>query len=323
MSYKSLFKRKLPILSLIALAIAYGLISMILSGCAGQPGGADSSNGKLKVIATTTMLADLAKEIGGEHVDASGLMGPGIDPHLYQASAGDVTKLQEADVVLYNGLHLEGKMGDIFASLEGQGRDIICIEKGLDASSLLEAEDNPQIHDPHIWFDVSLWKKAAEYTADRLSEIDPSHAEEYAANLERYSRSLDELDGYIRSRIKELPQQQRVLVTAHDAFRYFGAAYEFDVKGLQGISTEAEAGTADVSSLADFIAQNRIKAIFVESSVPPKNIEALKEAVKARGFSVEIGGELYSDSLGDKASGHDTYILTLRANIDTIVDALK
>lgn len=321
MDYKAVFKKKVPTLAMTAFILVVGMMCTLQSGCS-HPA-QTASDGKLSIITTTTMLYDLTSVIGGEQVAVTALMGPGIDPHLYQASAGDVTKMQEADVVIYNGLHLEGKMGDIFESLSNQGRQIICVEDGIDQSMLLADEDNPEIYDPHIWFNVSIWKDAARHVAGRLGEIDPDHAEAYSANLVSYLTGLDELEQYIQDRVQELPENQRVLVTAHDAFRYFGNAYGFQVMGLQGISTDAEAGTADVSNLASFIAANQIKAIFVESSVPPKNIEALQAAVKAQGFEVEIGGELYSDSLGDESSGHDTYILTFKANIDTIINALK
>lgn len=321
MDYRKKLKRKMPSLAVIALVVFIGFASAILNGCAGQAQA--EADGKLNIVATTTMLADLTGIIGGDKVNVTGLMGPGIDPHLYQASAGDVTKMQEADIVVYNGLHLEGKMGDVFASLAEQDRAIICIEDGLDPAMLLTDENDSEQYDPHIWFDVGIWKDAADYAASQLSEIDPDNAEYYTQNLDSYLSELDELDQYIKERVEELPENQRVLVTAHDAFRYFGKAYGFEVMGLQGISTDAEAGTADVSNLADFIAENQIKAIFVESSVPAKNIEALQAAVESRGFEVAIGGELYSDALGDEASGHHTYILTVKANIDTIVDALK
>ena len=250
-------------------------------------------------------------------------MGPGIDPHLYQASAGDVTLMQKADFVIYNGLHLEGKMGEIFESLSGQGSTVICIEDGIDRRVLLISEDDENVYDPHIWFDVSIWKAASEIVAQGLIDIDPDNEQAYKGNLENYLKELDDLDNYIKDRAAELPEEQRVLVTAHDAFSYFGNAYGFEVKGLQGISTEAEAGTGDVSSLAAFIADRQIKAIFIESSVPAKTITALQDAVKAIGFDVSIGGELYSDALGDEDSGAETYILTFKSNIDTIVDALK
>jgi len=298
-------------------------LTLLLTGCSAPAVNTDSSKDKLNIVATTTMLADLVSAIGGERVTVNGLMGPGIDPHLYQASAGDVSLMQKADVVVYNGLHLEGKMGEIFENLSNQGSAVICIEKGLDESSLLAWENDSSIHDPHIWFDVSLWKDAAKTVAIGLTDTDPNGKAEYEANLDTYLKELEETDTYIRSRADELAEEQRVLVTAHDAFQYFGKAYGFEVRGLQGISTDAEAGTADVSELANFIVERQIKAIFVESSVPPKTIEALQAAVKAKGFDVSIGGELYSDSLGDAKSEADTYILTVKANIDTIVNALK
>ncbi|ADY55798.1 periplasmic solute binding protein [Syntrophobotulus glycolicus DSM 8271] len=296
---------------------------LILGGCA-QPGSKTGpAENRLNVVATTTMLADLSGVIGGEHVAVSGLMGPGIDPHLYQAGAGDVTLMQQADVVVYNGLHLEGKMGEIFESLSGQGHAVICLEAGLDEAKLLRWDGGGSVYDPHIWFNVSLWQEAARIVAEGFSQADPGNTPAYQANLANYLRELEALDAYIRARAAELPAEQRVLVTAHDAFNYFGNAYGFEVRGLQGISTDAEAGTADVSALADFIAERKIKAIFVESSVPPKTIQALQAAVRAKGFDVAIGGELYSDSLGGENSGAQTYILTVRANIDAIVEALQ
>lgn len=297
------------------------IVSLLLTAC--QKTDPKSENDTLNIVATTTMLADLSKAIGKEHVKVDGLMGPGIDPHLYQASAGDVTLMQNADVVVYNGLHLEGKMGEIFESLTDRGSKVICIEDGLPKDQLLSWENDSSVHDPHIWFDVSLWKSAAKTVAGQLSEADPEHSADYKKNLEAYTAELEALDTYIKDRIKEIPKEQRVLITAHDAFQYFGKAYGLEVRGLQGISTDAEAGTADVSSLADFITERKIKAIFVESSVPPKTIEALQAAVKSKGFDVTIGGELYSDSLGGVNSGAETYLLTVKANVDTIVGALK
>lgn len=294
----------------------------VLAGCTANTG--DQEDDVLNVVATTSMLGDLASVIGGDAVKVTHLMGPGIDPHLYQASANDVTRLQDADVVIYNGIDLEGKMGDVFGSLEDDGKDIIRAEDALDDDALLPAdEDEDYLHDPHIWFDVDLWKQVASHIKEELSTIDPDNKEIYQSNYTAYVEELDELVTYIENRIKEIPEEQRVLITAHDAFGYFGEAYDFEVIGLQGVSTEAEAGTSDISSLADFIAENQIKAIFIESSVSPRTIESLQAAVTSRGFDVEIGGELYSDALGDAASGHDTYITTFKANIDTIVDALK
>lgn len=314
------FRRKIPIMIATVLVVAFGLISM-LTGCSSQT--TSVSEDKLSIVATTTMLADLAKCLGGDAVEVTGLMGPGIDPHLYQASAGDVTTMQNADVVLYGGLHLEGKMGDVFSALEGQDKTVICVGNGLDTNNLLQIEGSDEGYDPHIWFDVSLWMSAANYVSECLSNADPDNSALYSERLESYIPKLEELDEYIVSRVSEIDEDSRVLITAHDAFKYFGKAYGFEVKGLQGISTGAEAGTADVSNLAQVIADNHIKAIFSESSVPIKTIESLQAAAAAKGFEVSIGGQLYSDSLGDAASGDDTYILTFKANINTIVDALK
>lgn len=299
------------------------LLAALLLAVTFVSGAVAEGDHRMNVVATTTMLADLAQVIGGDHVTVQGLMGPGIDPHLYQASAGDVAKLQQADVVVYNGLHLEGKMGEIFENLGKMGRPIICVADGMDHTKLLAWEGSDAVHDPHVWFDVSLWADAAKAVAAGLASFDGDHAADYETNCQAYLKELTALEDYVKARIGEVPESQRVLVTAHDAFEYFGKAYSFEVRGLQGISTEAEAGTADVSELADFIVERKIKAIFVESSVPVKTIQALQAAVAAKGFQVEIGGELYSDSLGDAASGHDTYVTMVKANIDTIVEALK
>lgn len=282
------------------------------------------SHTPLHVVTTTTMIYDLALILGGEHITCTGLMNTGIDPHLYQASAGDVTTLNNADVIIYNGLHLEGKLGTILGQLEKQGKFIICLEDGFDNSCLLIHEDSLlNTYDPHVWFDVTLWAQAATYVAQSLSQIDPDNATSYEERLQSYLSELATLEEYIHNRIEELPTNQRILITAHDAFQYFGNAYGFQVMGLQGISTDTETSTSQIIELADYIVAHEIKAIFVESSISTKNMEALQAAVNARGFQVEIGGELYSDSLGDATTGHNTYITTAKANIDTIVDGLQ
>lgn len=279
--------------------------------------------GKHRVVATTTMLADMAKTLGGDYVEVKGLMGPGIDPHLYKASAGDVKLMQKADMVVYNGVHLEGKMGEIFENLTGIDKLVVNVSNGVDKDKLLVSQDNSNAHDPHIWFDVNIWKQAAAELTKGLKTLDSEHADKFDENLNAYLIELDKLDKYIKDRASEIPAEKRILITAHDAFNYFGKAYGFQVKGLQGISTASEAGTSDLRNLANFIVKHEIKAVFVESSVPKKNIEALQEAVKAQGFEVKIGGELYSDSLGDAGSPDETYIGTFKSNINTIVDALK
>ena len=296
------------------------LVSLLVTGC-GAP--KVEENGKFNVVTTTTLIGDLTKQIGGDYVNVKELMGPGVDPHLYKASAGDVTTMQNANMVIYNGLHLEGKMGDVFENIRGSDKLIIAVSDNIDESNYIDFVTSPGSYDPHIWFDVSLWEEASKEVTRGLKELDWEHSAEYDKNLENYLVQLKDLDSYIRERTAELPEADRVLVTAHDAFSYFGKAYGFQVLGLQGISTDSEAGTSDVRELANYIVKNQIKAIFVESSVPRKSIEALQEAVQAQGFQVEIGGELYSDSTGDTGSDAETYIGTFKANIDTIVNALK
>lgn len=297
-------------------------IAMLLIFCTTACTSVDTYNDKdlLNVVATTTMIYDLVGEIGGEKVEVTGLMGVGIDPHSYTASAGDVAKMDNADVVVYNGLHLEGQMGEVFETLESQNKNIICIGNVISEENLIYSDDASSTADPHIWFDVSLWKQAAEYVASSLAEIDAENSEYYLQNLEFYISELDNLEKYIEEKIAEIPEEQRILITAHDAFSYFGNAYGFEVIGIQGISTDLQASTADISELASFIAQNEIKSIFIESSVSSKNIEALQAAVLAKGFEVSIGGELYSDSLAEE---NNSYIATFKANIDTIVNSLK
>lgn len=301
------------------------LFGLILMGCGAQgptDTGEKNKDDKWQIVATTTMLADMAEQIGGDKVSVTGLMGPGIDPHLYKASAGDVKAMQNADMVVYSGLHLEGKMGDIFEALAKQDKKVVMISKGLSEEKLI-ADEETGAHDPHIWFDVMLWKEAMKNLYDGLVELDPANKDFYQKNYAAHQKEMDDLDAYIKEQVAKIPEDARVLVTAHDAFEYFGRAYDFQVMGLQGISTASEAGTRDVNDLASFIAQHKIKAIFVESSVPKKNVEALQEAVKAKGFDVSIGGELYSDSLGSEGTQAGNYIGTVKENIDTIVGALK
>ena len=305
--------------------LSFILLAVVVIAMVGCQSGAETSSdtSQFKVVATTTMLADLTKVIGGDVVMVEGLMGPGIDPHLYKASAGDVTRMQEADMVVFNGLHLEGKMGEIFENLSDSGKLIVEIAPGIDQEKLLGVEDDPSVHDPHIWFDVAIWKEAALVVRDGLKELSAEDADTFEANYKAYIEELDSLDAYVAERVLEVPENQRVLVTAHDAFAYFGHAYGFEVKGIQGISTASEAGTGDLRDLANFIVERNIKAVFIESSVPKKNVEALQEAVAAKGGQIIIGGELFSDSLGSPGTDAETYIGTVRSNVDTIVEALK
>lgn len=305
---------------ILSLSLATLLSLSVLMGCSSKE---ENGSGKFQVVATTTLAGDLVKQIGKDYIDTEFLMGPGVDPHMYKASAGDVAKMENADLVVYGGLHLEGKMGEVFENIEESDKLIIAVTKDMDTSSLLDFEASPGSYDPHVWFNLSLWKEAALTVKEGLVKLDAANASNYEANYTSYLTELTKAEEYIINRVSEVPENQRILITAHDAFQYFGHAYGFQVRGLQGISTASEAGTQDVRELADFIVDNGVKAIFVESSVPKKNIEALQEAVQARGFQVQIGGELYSDSTGNPGTDAETFIGTAKANIDTIINALK
>ena len=300
------------------------LLALTLGACADTPGRAtpDFSNRRVRVTTTVNMVTDLVRQVGGERVEVTGLMGPGVDPHLYKASAGDVRRLTTADVTFYGGLHLEGKMAEILEKLE-RFHPSHAVFESIPESRLLHPDDMQGNPDPHVWLDVTLWKTAAQSVRDHLQDLDPTHANVYDRNTTRYLRELDELDTWIQARIATVPETQRVMITAHDAFGYFGRRYGIEVRGLQGLSTTAEAGTRDVRNLADFIAQRRIPAIFVESSVPRRAVEAVQAAVRARGRPLEIGGELFADAAGEEGTPEGTYVGMIRHNVNTIVRALK
>ncbi|MCI4625337.1 MAG: zinc ABC transporter substrate-binding protein [Candidatus Magnetoovum sp. WYHC-5] len=294
---------------------------LLLSSCSDKPN-MERQAKTLNVLATTSIVGDLVKSVGGEAVNVTVLMGAGVDPHLYKASAGDINRMYEASLIFYSGLHLEGKMADVLEKLSSRVKTY-AVTDGIDKKVLLRPAEFEGNYDPHVWFDVKLWAGTVEYVSNVLCEIDPANATLYKKNATLYVERLNTLDEYVKTKTKELPTERRVLITAHDAFNYFGKAYGYEVKGLQGISTVAEAGTADVQGLADFITERKIPAIFVETSVPTRFVEALQEAVKARGFGVKIGGSLYSDALGTPGSTADTYETMIRYNIDTIVKALS
>lgn len=304
------------------LAVLLLPLLLILGACGGNNETAsDTGEATLNIVTTTGMITDIAQNIAGDHAQVDGLMGAGIDPHLYVASESDVTLLQEANIIFHNGLFLEAQMETIFEQL-AERKTVVAVAGSIDEGELLPWEAYEDAFDPHIWFDVTLWMRAAETVRDTLIEVDPDNATDYEANATAYLETLTALDGYVREQAERVPAEQRILVTAHDAFHYFGRAYGFDVRGLQGISTASEAGTADVQALADFIVEQQLPAIFVESSVPVRTIEALQAAVEAKGFEVAIGGELFSDAMGNPGTPEGTYNGMVRHNVDTIVGAL-
>ena len=301
------------------------LLSALLIFCAActESSGSIKREGTIKVVTTTALIWDLVENIAGEKAETISLMGTGVDPHLYKASAGDVGKLAGADMIFYNGLHLEGKITDVLGQMRKSGIFTVGVADGIDKSLLLSLEEYEGYYDPHIWFDVTLWKKAAKVVMEAFSLYDPQNARIYKRNAESYLKELDLLQAYIQKRIATLQPERRVLITAHDAFNYFGRGYGFEVMGLQGISTDSEASVADIRNLSKTITERKIPAVFVETSISPRYMRALQASVKARGFDVEIGGSLYSDSMGSLGTEEGTYIGMFKSNVDTVVESLS
>jgi manganese/zinc/iron transport system substrate-binding protein len=323
--------RQLVLLALVAVGVA-------LSGCgtsnANNPGtgltehehGPQPITAKyagvypIEVVCTTGMVADLVRNVGGEHVRVTTLMGPGVDPHLYKSSPADVGHLNRADLICYSGLHLEGKLSELLERMSHKKPTVAVAEK-IAADKLFPDENS--VSDPHVWFDVSLWSEAAGAVRDALATFDSKHAAEYQVACDAYQAKLATLHQWAKEELATIPQDVRVLVTAHDAFRYFGRAYGVEVRGIQGISTDSEAGVREVQQLVDFLVERKIKAVFVETSVADQNVKSLLEACAARGHTVTIGGTLFSDAMGDDGTPEGTYVGMVEHNVKTIVSALQ
>ena len=282
-------------------------------------GHCDAADRRLHVVATTTVVADLVRQIAGDRVGVDCLMAAGIDPHSYKATPRDADRLARADLVVASGLHLEGKLADLLERLSRRV-PVISVADAIPADRLLDA--GAGLHDPHVWFDAELWSLGVPAVAERLAQLDPPHAEAYREAGRAYAERLIALDGELRESLAEIPLERRVMVTAHDAFRYFGRAYGIEVVGIQGTSTEAEAGLGDINRLVDLVVTRRLPAVFVETSVSDRNVTALREGARARGHTVGLGGRLYSDSLDAPGKGAGTLEEALRANVATIVSAL-
>lgn len=275
----------------------------------------------LKVVATIGMAGDMAANIGGSRVVVTNIMGEGIDPHLYKASPGDVRLLSDADLVLYSGLHLEGRMADLLVKMSSR-QTVVQVTESIDVKLLREPPEFAGHFDPHVWFDVSMWSTAAERITEALIQKDPSHKATYEANSKQYRAALAELHAYAKTTIETIPEKNRVMVTAHDAFGYFGRAYGLEVMAIQGISTDSEASLQDINALVDTLVTRKVPAVFIESSVPRKTIDALVEGCKSRGHTVAIGGELFSDAIGKAKTFEGTYIGMVMHNVNTVTAAL-
>ena len=279
-------------------------------------------NERISIVTTTGMIGDAAERVAGNVAEVISLIGPGVDPHLYKASQGDLEKLTGADIIFYNGLHLEGKMGEVLEKL-GRLKAVIAVTKDIPDTLLRTAPGFAGAHDPHIWFDVSLWKNTVITIRNELSVRYPLYDSVFRSNAAKHLQELDSLHNEVIENISKLPPEKRVLVTAHDAFGYFGDAYHIEVRGLQGISTLSEFGLRDVTDLVNFITERKIKAIFVESSVSPKSIQAVIDGCRKKNWEVSIGGILYSDAMGPEGTPEGTYPGMVRANVKTITEALK
>ena len=274
----------------------------------------------IRVVCTTGMVADVLRNVGGPHVEVKQLMGAGVDPHLYKVSPDDMAQMKRADLIFYSGLHLEGKMTDQFESMSHR-KPTFALTVQLAADRILKSDSG--FPDPHVWFDVGLWSETVEFARDVLVRLDPPHAGDYNEAAKTYREELGQLDAECREKLASIPEQQRVLVTAHDAFHYFGRAYDVEVKAIQGVSTASEAGVRQINDLVSFLVERKIKAVFVETSVSERNIRALVEGCQQAGHTVEVGGELFSDAMGDPGTPAGTYTGMVRHNVDTIVKALK
>jgi len=298
---------------LIIYCLAFAIVG---ASCAGE----GSDDERPYVVTTIMMLEDIVNQVAGDFVRVDGLMGPGVDPHVYRATPGDFRALERADLILYNGLFLEARLSEILARMPE--RTFAAAEQ-LNSGRLIEAYEFGGNYDPHVWFDVMLWAEVTEGVSNRLQQLVPDHADEIAENTEAYLAELHELDEWVKGRIAEIPENRRVLITAHDAFSYFGNAYGMQVMGLQGLSTQSEYGLQDVSRMVGYIIENEIPAIFLETSIARRSIQSLMNGVRERGGSVSMGGELYSDAMGARGSEEGTYTGMVRANVNIITEALK
>ena len=321
-------------LRVLAVALATALGATVLTACGATSDDSTASaklapapvareSGRpLRVVATIGQITDAVRRVGGDRVEVHGLMGPGVDPHLYRASESDITRLESADAVFWNGLHLEAGMSGILERMGALGVHSIRVTDDIDRDRLLAPPEFKGAYDPHLWFDLDLWSTVVASIRNALIAMDPDGADAYRANADAYIAQIAELDEYVKVRALEVEERVRVLVTAHDAFNYFASRYGLEVRGLQGISTESEASTADVQELAKFISERGIPAVFIESSVPDQGVQAVIEAAAARGHTVAVGGEIFSDAMGQEGTLEGTYLGMIRHNIDTIVEAL-
>lgn len=312
----------------VGMSCSLTLLAMI--GCGNKSAGvsgtsAENSTKPIRIVVTTGMVADLVRHVTGDHAEVTALIGSGVDPHLFKATRNDIKRLQEAQIVFYSGLMLEGRMQDALRQVNRPNRPVVAVTDHLvkhDKTYLRSPPEFEGHYDPHVWMDVSAWSRCLDLVTETLSAYDPAHASDYQRNAADYQAELAKLHDYVCEVIKSIPTSQRVLVTAHDAFGYFGRAYGIDVRSVQGVTTESEAGVSDINRLVDFLVERNLPAIFVETSVNEKNIRAVIEGTMSRGVTVNVGGELYSDAMGQEGTYEGTYIGMIDHNATQIARAL-
>lgn len=295
-----------------ALAAVCGFVAVSVTAASAKP---------IDVVATTSMIADAARQVAGDRAKVTALMGPGVDPHSYRQTRSDISAMARADLVLWHGLYLEAQLEEFFLDLEKR-RNVVAVGEAIDTSKLLSHAQYKGRYDPHVWMDPQLWETVVLAVRDALIKTDPEGEATYRANADKHIADIEKLITYMQSVTKTVPEKSRVLLTAHDAFSYFGRGYDFEVLGIQGISTESEAGLRRVEELVDTIVDRKIAAVFVESSVPERNVRALIEGAAARGQKVEIGGTLFSDAMGEPGTYEGTYIGMIDHNATLITRAL-
>lgn len=298
-----------------------GLLSSLLvfAACSDEEKDDGNADGKIDVVTTIAQIAEPISIIGGDHVAVESLMGPGVDPHLYKATQGDIKKLEGSDIVFYSGLNLEGNMTEAFTRI-GSKKPVLGISESIPTEKLLTDEDGAI--DPHVWFDIELWKTSLDAATEELKKFAPEYADEFDTNKKSYFKELDELLAESKDKLAQIPDGKRVLVTAHDAFGYFGRAYNIEVVGLQGLSTEDEIGITDIDDTINILMEYKIPAVFVESSINQNSIKAVIEGAGKQGLDVKLGGELYSDAMGDAGTEEGTYIGMYKHNVNTVHKAL-
>jgi manganese/zinc/iron transport system substrate-binding protein len=295
------------------------IVLLVLWGCKIDP---YREKRELEIVCSTSIIRDCVQEIVGDSIHVKSLMGPGIDPHSYNPRPSDISLLNNATVVIYNGLHLEGKMAQLFEEL-GKRKTVLSVASGISRDKLIVTDPKTGITDPHIWFDTKIWLDGLEQIVKDLSEAYPKYKKRFETNFRSYRRKVEQEQQELREALKVIPEQQRVLITSHDAFHYFSRCFDLKVRALQGISTTQEPGVQDVVNLVNYIVEHNVKALFVEHSVSPKAIRTVIESCQRKGHRVRVGGTLYSDALGDANSSGRTYLLMLEHNVNTLIKGLK